>query len=51
MLGHDNNADKKTVGKKQINLTAKQADELMRRFNDLEVAHFELQAKHGKQAS
>ena len=51
-IRHEHNADTKTLaGKKQINLTARQADELMRRFNDLEVAHFELQTKYGKLAS
>lgn len=41
-------ADKKTLDKKKLNLTASQAAELMRRFNDLECAHFDLQQRHGR---
>ena len=43
--------DQKNKSKKQLNLTASQAQELMRRFNELEVAHFDLQQKYGRQAN
>ena len=40
--------DQKQKQKKQLNLTASQAAELMRRFNELELAHFDLQQKYGR---
>ena len=43
--------DQKSKPKKQLNLTASQATELMRRFNELEIAHYDLQQKHGRQAN
>ena len=47
----ERNKDQKRARKKQLNLTASQASELMRRFTDLERAHYDLQQKHGRQGS
>ena len=38
----------KTQDRKQLNLTPSQTAELMRRFNDLERAHFDLKQRHSR---